>query len=351
MSHELNRDYCRPKAGAQFDVDGVIYELGGELGDGAVGIVRKATRIKDKLNFAVKFLAPDSKYIDEAIFDDVSVRFQREGERGANLDHAHLLKIYAYQKNEGGKQFFDTLYPTNPFILMERINGKTLDSHIKRASVKSQKEFSVSRSKLHVAIQVATAIAELHKMRLIHRDIKPANIFVYNRKNNYKFPLVKLGDFGIVKWGDYHASLSTGVLTATSQKGLGTLKYMSPEQAISPRTVTNRSDIYSLGITLFELFTSQILISPHHVFEIMNARLTRGTTASRFASMGYHLPEADESIAALLLDMHLRGASGRPLIEKVKGVLEHQYELKFDSDWESDTEREVQNQFGDSWED
>src|ERR1019366_2502394 len=104
-------------------------------------------------------------------------------------------------------------------------------------------------------------------------------------------PRAKLGDFGIMKWGDFQASISTGTLTVTSQRQLGSLKYMSPEQAIAPKDVTVRSDIYSFGITLFELFTGQIFPSPHHVFEVLNARLSRGTTASRFIALGYNISD------------------------------------------------------------
>lgn len=350
MSHELSREYCRPRTGVRFDVEGVEYELGGDLGDGAVGIVRKAIRKKDNKNFAVKFLAPDPKYIEISNFDDVSARFQREGEKGAKLDHDHLIKIYAFCENKNGCQFEETNYPTNPFILMERVYGKPLESYIRRISSRNKREFTVNQKRLHVAIQIVNAVAELHSIRLIHRDIKPANIFIFNNPNSHKYPLVKLGDFGIVKWGDFHSALSTGVFTATNQKGLGTLKYMSPEQAVNPKSVTNRCDIYSLGITLFELFSGQILASPHHVFEIMSARLLRGTTTSRFLSMNYNIKQSDEHIGQLLLDMHLRGPSGRPNIEKVKGILEHEYETRFDSNWQSDTDLEVLERKSDAWE-
>lgn len=136
-----------------------------------------------------------------------------------------------------------------------------------------------------------------------------------------------------MKWGDFQASISTGVLTVTAQQGLGTLKYMSPEQAIAPREVSYKSDIYSLGITLFELFTGQILQSPHHVFEVVNARLSRGSTASRFIQMGYHISDSDLGIAELILDMHLRGQRGRPSIDKILGRLQHEWERRTDEGW------------------
>lgn len=179
---------------------------------------------------------------------------------------------------------------------------------------------------------MVAALDYLHRRKLVHRDVKPANIFLSSRSAND--PLVKLGDFGVMKWGDFHAAVSTGVLTATStQSGLGTLKYMSPEQAVRPKDVSTRSDNYSLGITLFELFTGQILAGPHHVFEVMMARLERGTTSSRYMTMGYTLPAGDEGVAELILDMHLRGISGRPSTEKILGRLSWEFERRFGSDW------------------
>ena len=108
---------------------------------------------------------------------------------------------------------------------------------------------------------------------------------------------------------------------------------MSPEQAIAPREVTVRSDIYSFGITLFELFTGQILASPHHVFEILNARLSRGTTASRMIDMGYQIPDSGLGVAELILDMHLRGPSGRPAIDKLAGRLVFEWESLTEEQW------------------
>src|SRR6266478_1409713 len=127
MAHGLSRELCRPMAGQQFVVNGEQYVLGGALGDGAVGVVRKATRSSDGARRAVKFLAPDPKYIEEAVFSDVAGRFRREGERGARLKHPHLMTVFSYSENEDG-EVFESRDPKNPFLLMEHIQGKTLES-------------------------------------------------------------------------------------------------------------------------------------------------------------------------------------------------------------------------------
>src|SRR5713226_3953754 len=97
----------------------------------------------------------------------------------------------------------------------------------------------------------------------------------------------------------------------TNQQGLGTLKYMSPEQAVRPKDITVRSDMFSLGITLFELFTGQILQSPHHVFEIMSARTTRDSLMGKLLALGIKCPDEELGIFELVLDMFLIGPKGR----------------------------------------
>ncbi len=347
MTHPLSREFCRPMAGQSFAVNNNDYVLGGSLGDGAAGLVRKASG-GDKREYAVKFLAPDPKYIEESSFDDVAARFKREGERGAHLRHPHLLRIYSYCENTDGSAF-ESDDPKNPFLLMEQIKGKTLESFIKK---RAQKAFDISRRTLNIAIQIASALAEIHRNRLIHRDVKPANIFLVAKIQKSVIPMIKLGDFGIVKWGDFHSSLTTGVLTATNQRGLGTMKYMAPEQAVAPRDVTVRADIFSLGITLYELFSGQILATPYHVFEIINARQARGTTYSRYVSLGLRLQDRDEHIGALLLDMMRRGVTQRSSIQQVLGNLESEYENRYDVDWETDlAESQEEAGPGDSWDD
>jgi serine/threonine protein kinase len=186
--------------------------------------------------------------------------------------------------------------------------------------------------RLSIAAHVAQALQYLYQKRLVHRDVKPANIFLPTAQVISSQPRAKLGDFGIMKWGDFQASVSSGTLTVTNQRGLVTLKYMSPEQALAPKEVTVRSDMFSLGITLFELFTGQILPSPHHVFEVYGARVSRGTTTSRLMSLGFQVTEQDTGVAELVLDMHLRGPSGRPKIE-IAGRLVWEWERRTEEDW------------------
>ncbi|MBI4164556.1 MAG: serine/threonine protein kinase [Acidobacteria bacterium] len=322
----MSRKYCKPVAGQKFTVDGVEYIVGGKVGDGAAGLVRKARRIRDEADFAIKFLAPDPKYIDESVFDDVAARFRREGRRAPQLSHPGLVAILAYEDNTGGARF-SAGSPKNPFILMEMVKGTTLESYIRRDEQRQvergdPKAFMLTPARLRIASQVAQALSYLHQKKLVHRDVKPANVFLPAGNATDAQPDAKLGDFGIMKWGDFQASVSSGTLTVTSQRGLGTLKYMSPEQAIAPKDVTVRSDIFSFGITLFELCTGQILASPHHVWETQNARLSRGTTVSRILAMGYQIREEATGIAELVLDMHLRGPSSRPPIDKVAGRLQ-----------------------------
>ena len=120
----LARSKCHPRKGQRFTADGSKYEFLGALGDGAVGLVRKARDLASGRIVAVKVLAPDPKYIDIAAFDDVAQRFRREGTRGANLRDDNLVEIIAYEDNEDGSCFGGGGLK-NPFIIMEYVRGGT----------------------------------------------------------------------------------------------------------------------------------------------------------------------------------------------------------------------------------
>jgi serine/threonine protein kinase len=314
--HRLARSQCHPQLGQRFTAGGQRYEFLGSLGDGAVGLVRKARNLATGRILAVKVLAPDPKYIDVAAFDDVELRFKREGIRGAHLRHENLVEVIAYEENQRGT-CFECGGAKNPFIVMEYVSGRTLESLIKKIGSSSVPGTThVNRQTLFIASCISEALRHLHDRKIIHRDVKPANIFLSFENTP---PLVKLGDFGVTKWGDFLATAASGTLTVTRQQGLGTLKYMSPEQAVRPKDVTVRSDMFSLGITLFELFTGQILPSPHHVFEIMSARTSRDSTMGKLLALGVRCPDEELGIFELVLDMFLTGPKGRPTSATVAG--------------------------------
>jgi serine/threonine-protein kinase len=204
---------------------------------------------------------------------------------------------------------------------MEYVQGRTLESLIKKIGSSEPRRTHVNFQTLTIAKRIASALTYLHEYKVIHRDVKPANIFLSAVDENRAPTFVKLGDFGVTKWGDFLATAASGTLTVTRQQGLGTLKYMSPEQAVRPKDVTVRSDIFSLGITLFELFTGRILDSPHHVFEIMMARNSRDSTMGKMIALGIRAPYEEMDLFELVLDMFLGSPKGRPTSATIAGRL------------------------------
>lgn len=321
--HKLARFRCRPHSGQRFTARRRSYEFLGKIGDGAVGLVRKARDLESGAIVAVKVLAPDPKYIDPDAFDDVEQRFKREGSRGAYLSDENLVKIIAYEANEDGVCFKDSRVK-NAFIVMEFIQGRTLESLIKKLGASApRREVHVTKQTLTIASKVASALQYLHERNLVHRDVKPANIFISSANPGTVPSTIKLGDFGVTKWGDFLATAVSGTLTVTMQQGLGTLKYMSPEQAVHPKDVGVRSDIFSLGVTLFELFTGQILQSPHHVFEIMRARMSRDGCMAKLLSLGLRCPNEHVGLFEMILDMFLTSPKGRPTSATAAGRLQY----------------------------
>lgn len=332
MIHRLLRARCHTRSGQRFKAGAQNYEFLGSLGNGATGIVRKARDLATSEIVAVKILAPDPKYINVAAFDDVEQRFKREGTRGAHLQHPNLVKIVAYEDNEDGRCFEDRAVK-NPFIVMEYIAGRTLESLIKKIGVPAElRATHVTAQTLSIARSVSEALVYLHERKIIHRDVKPANIFISSSVIGSTPSLIKLGDFGITKWGDFLATAASGTLTVTRQEGLGTLKYMSPEQAVRPRDVSVRSDMFSLGITLFELFTGQILQSPHHVFEIMSARTSRESIFGKMIALKVRCPGDEIGLFEMILDMFLAAPKSRPTSVTVAGRMEFLLERLYQND-------------------
>ncbi len=201
------------------------YQVQRLLGAGAMGSVVLAEDPRIKRKVAIKLVKLDTVR-NEADRHEFLMRFQREAEVSGLLNHPGIVAIYDVGEEEG----------LGPFLAMEYVPGKPLDSLIKAATPMPLKE------KLRIAAAIAEALDHAHAKGIIHRDVKPGNVMVGEDGRT------KLMDFGIAKRED-------GSLTQTGTF-LGTPSYASPEQ-IKEGTVDSRSDIFSFGVLVFELMSGQ----------------------------------------------------------------------------------------------
>jgi len=213
------------------------YKILEKLGEGGMGVVYKAEDIKLKRTVALKFL-PQDLLCDS----DAKARFIHEAQAASALNHPNITTVHEIDEVEG-----------ECFIAMEFIQGKSLKAFIK------EKTFSIEEI-LKVATQVCEGLNAAHKKDIVHRDIKSDNIMLTDEG------LVKIMDFGLAKLKGVTKLTKTGWT-------LGTLQYMSPEQA-SRETVDSRSDIFSLGVVLYEMITGQLPFKGKHeaaiIYSIMN---------------------------------------------------------------------------------
>ncbi|MDC3959196.1 serine/threonine-protein kinase [Polyangium jinanense] len=201
------------------------YRVERVLGQGGMGYVVEARHVALDERVALKFLLPEYAQHPEA-----SARFQREARAAVKIKSEHVARVLDVATLENGA----------PYMVMEFLDGRDLARQLKDGVL------SVPDA-IDYVLQACEAIAEAHAHGIVHRDLKPANLFLASRPDGS--PLVKLLDFGISKMknapGDH-------ALTRTAT-AMGSALYMSPEQMQETRGVDHRTDIYSLGITLFEL--------------------------------------------------------------------------------------------------
>lgn len=202
------------------------YEIEKELGKGAMGIVYLGRDPKINRTVAIKTLALSQEF-DEDEIDEVKQRFFREAETAGNLNHPNIVTIH-----DVGEEH-DLAY-----IAMEFLSGHDLTRYTKPANL-----LPVS-TVLGIVFRACQALDEAHRNNVVHRDIKPANI-MYEPTTRQ----IKITDFGIARITDA-SKTRTGVV-------LGTPSYMSPEQ-LSGKKVDGRSDLFSLGVMLYQLLTGRL---------------------------------------------------------------------------------------------
>ena len=199
------------------------YRVDRVLGQGGMGVVVQATHLQLHQPVAMKFLLPEVVGNQQVV-----QRFLREAQAAVRLKSEHVARVIDVGSLESGA----------PYMVLEYLEGADLSSF-------AQMQLSPG-GVVDLVLQACEALAEAHSLGIVHRDIKPANFFI-TRGSDGRL-LLKVLDFGISK-----TPMASGNLTAT-QAVMGTPAYMSPEQMRSSRDVDHRSDIWSLGVVLYELF-------------------------------------------------------------------------------------------------
>ena len=216
------------------------YEILEEIGRGGMGVVFKARHEKLGRLVALKMLAPHL-----AGNPKMRARFLREAKLQADLIHPNVVNIFDYLE-EG----------ENAFLVMEYVAGQTLEEMLLKKG-----HFSVEET-LHVAEGVLEALSFMHRKGVIHRDIKPSNIMVTDTG------LIKVTDFGIARLAEDEAPI-----TQVGRK-VGTLFYMAPE-LLKEGKLSPAADLYSLGVTLFQLLTGRVPFTGKTEYEIIEAHLKK----------------------------------------------------------------------------
>ncbi|HTU59682.1 MAG TPA: serine/threonine-protein kinase, partial [Polyangiales bacterium] len=237
------------------------------LGHGGMGSVVAAMHLGIGRRVSIKIMKLSGKH--------AAVRFAREGRTLAQLNHPHIVRVYDSGQLQSGR----------PYIVMERLDGADLEQRLRTGPIAVADVVRWIR-------QACDALAAAHSAGVVHRDLKPSNLFLVR---NAKSPFIKVLDFGISKAIHRPGSHleADGVLTGTGVM-MGSPRYMSPEQLRSARDVDARTDIWSLGVIMYELLTGETPFPQRDFPGLANAIATQAPKRTR--DLRPEIPGAVENI-------------------------------------------------------
>jgi eukaryotic-like serine/threonine-protein kinase len=211
------------------------YQILDLLGEGGMGRVYLAEHVRIGRKSAVKVMSPNL-----ALSADAVSRFNREAANAAKLNHPNVAQIYDFGETDSGMLY----------LAMEFVEGETL-----RAIIDRDGAIPLARA-ADLTAQIAAALAAAHHLGIVHRDLKPDNVMIARHHDGSDW--VKVVDFGIAKTVQGSGDSGAGSQTVTTAGvSLGTPEYMSPEQLAGER-LDNRTDLYSLGLVLFNMLTADV---------------------------------------------------------------------------------------------
>lgn len=266
------------------------YQVEKELGKGAMGVVYLGRDPKINRVVAIKTMALSQEF-DADELQDVKDRFFREAETAGRLNHPNIVTIF-----DAGEEH-DLAY-----IAMEFLKGKDLIPY-----TKSDNLLPVAKAASIVA-RVADALSYAHTQNVVHRDIKPANIMWEPEGDT-----VKVTDFGIARITD-SSKTKTGMV-------LGTPSYMSPEQ-LSGKKIDGRSDLFSLGVTLFQMLTGKLPFAGDSMAQLMFKIANEAHEDPRTANPSISEQLADVINRALTKDADSRYQTGDEFARAIRGAVE-----------------------------
>jgi serine/threonine-protein kinase len=265
------------------------YQVTGKLGEGGMGTVFAAVHPVIGKKVAIKVLNAGLSQ-DESIVQ----RFVQEARSVNQIGHRNIVDIFAFGQLPSGRQYF----------VMEFLSGKSLKQWLDEGPMSYADAFSV----LH---EVADALSAAHAEGIVHRDLKPDNIFLAENKRGGK--TVKLLDFGIAKLlrgDDGH-----GVHQTRTGAPMGTPLFMSPEQCLG-KPVDARTDIYSLGVIMFELFTGRLPFPGPSYIETVNGHISQAPPNPT------ELADIPEPLAAVILHCLEKDPANRPAtVDELRATL------------------------------
>jgi eukaryotic-like serine/threonine-protein kinase len=280
-------------------VIGGKYEVIRQLGRGGMGVVYEARHVGTNRRVAVKeIIGEGGQKLDKKLVE----RFHREAKATGTVETRHIAPILDTGNDPETK---------NPFLVMELLTGEDLQQYVDRVGPLPED------TALRIVAQACTGLAHAHAAGVVHRDIKPANLFLARRDDEV---VVTLLDFGVARVKQ-ELGVESFTLTSTGLM-LGTPLYMSPEQVVGAKNIDHRTDLWALGVVLYELIAGS---TPYNDHETLGALLV-AICSKAARPLREIVPRASERVAAitaksLALDPAARYPTAEALLADLEAAL------------------------------